>query len=59
MKMTLKHTECENAKSYPSVSVKVADDDLDIDAVLSKIVVPVLVGFGYSEHLVRERIDCE
>lgn len=54
MKITIEPT---TYKGFPTASISVTRDDLTISELLEKLVVPAILGIGFSEKTVRKYIE--
>lgn len=55
MKIILEPTRDE--KTYSRVEIKVFQDDLDIANFIERLIIPILLAYGFSESLIREYIE--
>jgi hypothetical protein len=53
MKITIEPTAY---KGHPTSSISVTGDDLTISELIEKLVVPAILGIGFSQELVRKYI---
>ena len=54
MKITIEPTDNE---SYITCIVSCVGDDLTINEVFEKLVIPVLTGYGFAESTINEYLD--
>lgn len=62
MKITIEPTAYNEKRLldeyHPTVSVEIPGNDHTLDQVIEHALVYALIAAGYSEELVRERLDC-
>lgn len=62
MKLTIQASEKFDRKEkivYPKITVEYEADDMSIEECIENLVVPAMIGFGYSDEQVRERLNVE